>query len=204
MPSDNILTQDELDFLRAMQDNPELNVPDTTPGLVIDGSAQIKDLLARLVAHEQVTIEAHLEKQQISFPLQVVEDEFHAGHLQLGAPSIYEDGPMLRPWRMTLAEPAVLEDDTGRISNLWIREISFKGVLVEARNGEEAPEQLSGWFHPLGHAPIALRGTLIRRPAEGLFAYRLNQNADIEKLRQYILQQHKVAHPQLHAAPFQG
>jgi hypothetical protein len=200
MPPDALLTQDELEFLRAMQHNPKLNVRDSTTTLQIAGGAQVKDLLTRLVAHEQVTVQAQLENQQISFPLQLVEDEFHAIHLQLGAPSIYEDGPMLRPWRLVLPAPVVLEDDTGRITSFWVREISFKGVLIEARNNARAPKHFDCWFSPDGYEPIALRGSLIRKTEDGYFAYRLSQSdaTEIERLRQYILQQHKLAHPELH------
>ena len=200
MPPDALLTQDELEFLRAMQHNPKLNVRDATTTLQIAGGAQVKDLLTRLVAHEQVTIQAQLENQQISFPLQLVEDEFHAMHLQLGAPSIYEDGPMLRPWRLLLPTPVVLEDDTGRITRFWVREISFKGALIEARNHARAPKHFDCWFNPEGYEPMALRGSLIRKTEDGYFAYRLSQSdaGEIERLRQYILAQHKLAHPELH------
>ncbi|WP_296251143.1 PilZ domain-containing protein [Pseudomonas sp. UBA4194] len=197
MQPDALLTEEELEFLRAMQHNPKLNTGDGIVNLSLKGGPQVRELLMRLAAHEQVTIEGHLENQQISFPLHLVEDEFHAVHLQLGAPSIYEDGPQLRPWRLTLAEPVVLEDAEGRISNYWVRDISFKGALLEARNGAEAPRQFELWFSPQGYAPMALRGSMIRKTEEGLFAYRLSQSnsKDIECLRQYILQQHELLQP---------
>jgi hypothetical protein len=155
MSPDALLTQEELEFLRAMQTSPQLNVRDTVLNLSVKGGPQVRELLMRLVSHEQVTIEAHLENQQISFPLQVVEDEFQAAHLEIGAPSIYEDGPMLRPWRLSLAQPVVLRDGEGRESDFWVRDISFKGALLEARNGATAPTQFQLWFTPQGHAPIA-------------------------------------------------
>ncbi|AIS19623.1 hypothetical protein [Pseudomonas rhizosphaerae] len=200
MPPDVLLTQDELDFLRAMQANPQLNVRDTLLSLSVKGGPQVRELLMRLASHEQVTIEAHLENQQISFPLQVVEDEFQAAHLELGAPSIYEDGPMLRPWRLSLAQPIVLRDSEGRDSDFWVRDISFKGALLEARNGAQAPTQFQLWFTPEGCSPIPLRGSMIREAEQGLFAYRLSQNnaKAIESLRQFILQQHHLVHPQPH------
>ncbi|WP_416422567.1 PilZ domain-containing protein [Pseudomonas sp. App30] len=201
MPVDALLTQDELDFIRTMQHNPQLNVRDTTASLLVNGGTQIRDLLARLVANEQVTIQAQFENQQMSFPLQLVEDEFHAVHLKLGAPSIYEDGPMVRPWRMALNQPVVLEDEKGRITDYQVLEISFEGVLLEMRNGRNPPRRFSLWFNPEGHEPMPLRGTLRRKTEHGHYAYRLSQDnpQDTERLRQYILAQHRRAHPQLHA-----
>ncbi|WP_277962939.1 PilZ domain-containing protein [Pseudomonas sp. RIT-To-2] len=201
MPVDALLTQDELDFIRTMQHNPQLNVRDTTASLLVNGGTQVRDLLTRLAANEQVTLQAQFENQQMSFPLQLVEDEFHALHLQLGAPSIYEDGPMVRPWRLTLNEPVVLENDKGQISNYWVREISFEGVLLEMRNGQRPPRRFSLWFSPAGHEPMPLRGTLRRKTEQGHYAYQLSQDnlQETERLRQYILAQHRRTHPQMHA-----
>jgi hypothetical protein len=201
MQPDALLTQDELDFIRTMQHNPQLNVRDTTSSLLVNGGAQIQDLLTRLAANEQVTLQAQFENQQMSFPLQLVEDEFHALHLKLGAPSIYEDGPMMRPWRLVLDTPQALEDEQGRMTDFWVREISFKGVLLEVRNQAKTPRHFSLWFKPVGHEPIALRGAFERKTSKGLVAYRLNpgDEYDTENLRQYILQQHRLTHPQMHA-----
>ena len=77
MQRDALLTQDELDFIQTMQHNPQLNVRDATSSLLVNGGSQIRDLLTRLAAHEQVTIQANFENQQMTFPLHLVEDEFH-------------------------------------------------------------------------------------------------------------------------------
>ena len=137
----------------------------------------------------------------MSFPLRLVEDEFHAQHLQLGAPSIFEDGPKARPWRMTLTEPVPLENIRGKAGHLWITELSFKGVLAEMRHDSQPPRQFAQWFSPGGYERIALRGTLERKTELGLYAYRLSQRnkGETERLRQYILQQHRLTHPGLHA-----
>jgi len=200
MQVDALLTQDELDFIRTMQHTPQLNVRDTTASLLVNGGTQIRDLLTRLVANEHVTIQAHYQNQQLSFPLHLEEDEFHAVHLKLGAPSIYEDGPMVRPWRLTLNEPVVLEDDKGRMTDFWVRDISFQGVLLDIRNHRKPPRRFSLWFNPEGHEPMPLRGTLQRKTEQGHHAYRLSlDDADeTERLRQYILAQHRRQHPQLH------
>ena len=200
MSHDALLTQDELDFIQTIHQNPLLNMGDASSSLMVNGMSQIRDLLTRLAAHEQVTIQAQIANQQMSFPLRLVEDEFHAQHLQLGTPSIFEDGPKARPWRLTLPEPVPLENVRGKAGHLWITELSFKGVLVEMRHESQPPRQFSQWFSPGGDERIALRGTLERKTETGFYAYRLSQRdkGETERLRQYILQQHRLAHPRLH------
>ncbi|MBM1197854.1 hypothetical protein [Pseudomonas weihenstephanensis] len=200
MSHDALLTQDELDFIQTMHQNPLLNQRDASSSLLVNGVSQIRDLLTRLAAHEQVTIQAQFANQQMSFPLRLVEDEFHAQHLQLGAPSIFEDGPMVRPWRLTLPEPVALENVRGRSGHLWVSEVSFKGLLIEVRNDTRPPRQFAQWFSPTGYERIAVHGTLERQTELGLYAYRLSQRdqSETERLRQFILQQHRLAHPALH------
>ena len=201
MQRDALLTQDELDFIQNMHHNPQLNVRDVSSSLTVNGGAQIRDLLTRLAAHEQVTIQAQFDNQQMTFPLQLVEDEFHALHLRLGVPSIFEDGPMIRPWRLVLEEPVALENVKGQPGALWVHEVSFKGLLVQSRGRSKPSRTFSMWFSPSGYERIAVRGTLERETARGLFAYRLSQNDvdETERLRQFILQQHRLAHPEVHA-----
>ena len=200
MQRDALLTQDELDFIQTMQHNPQLNVRDATSSLLVNGCSQIRDLLTRLAAHEQVTIQANFENQQMTFPLHLVEDEFHALHLQVGSPEIYEDGPMLRPWRLSLEQPSALLDGHGAPGGLWVREISFKGVLVELRGLPSAPARFDLRFAPGNIQPIELQGVLGRRIGPDLAAYDLGQSPaeEIERLRDYILQAHCRAHPELH------
>lgn len=200
MYPDSLLTQAELDFIQSMQHNPRLNVRDSTRSMLVNGGVQVQDLLTRLAAHEQVTIHAQFKNQQMNFPLHLVEDEFHALHLELGAPSIYEEGPQIRPWRLVLPEPVPLETEKGSLTALWAHEISFKGVLLELRKPGKYPKHFAAWFNPAGMAPISMRGRLERLTEKGLGAYRLSQHNkdDAERLRQYILQQHQRMHPALH------
>lgn len=200
MQRDPLLTQDELDFIQTMQHNPQLNLRDPLSSLMVNGGSQIRDLLARLAANEQVTLQAQFENQQMTFPLELVEDEFHAMHLRLGAPSIFEDGPMSRPWRLSLEQPVALENARGQPGALWVREVSFKGVLVEIRNHTKPPKHFAQWFSPSGYERIALCGSFERQTEQGLYAYRLSQSNkdEIERLRQFILQQHRLVHPALH------
>ena len=200
MQRDALLTKDELDFIQSMQHNPQLNLRDASSSLTVNGGAQIRDLLTRLAAHDHLTIQAQFDNQQLTFPLHLVEDEFHAVHLRLGVPSIFEDGPMIRPWRLALETPVALENIKGTPGALWVHEVSFKGVLVEVRGRTNPPKTFSLWFSPSGYERIALRGVFERETARGLFAYRISQNGadETERLRQFILQQHRLAHPNLH------
>jgi hypothetical protein len=202
MQPDTLLTQDELDFLQSMHNSLQAESADASAGLMVNGGVRLQELLTRLVAQEHVTIQAHYENQQLSFPLRLVEDEFHAQHLKLGAPTIYEDGPMVRPWRLALPAAVALQDRRGTPVDLWVVEVSVNGVVVRVRDGAEAPEVFSLWFAPQGYTPIALRGSLERQIADGLMAYRLIAHApqEAERLRDYILEQHRVAHPGLHSA----
>lgn len=201
MQANALLTQDELDFIQGMQHTPLLNLADPMSSLLVNGDRRIQNLLTRLVANEQVTLQAQFNNQQISFPLQLVEDEFHALHLQLGSPEIYEDGPMLRPWRLSMEQPSALQDAHGNASGLWVREISFKGALLELRDMAQAPAHFDLHFAPAGITPIELHGTLGRRIGPDLAAYDLSQSSteEIERLREYILQAHRKVHPELHA-----
>ena len=65
----------------------------------------------------------------------------------------------------------------------------------------QPPRQFAQWFSPGGYERTALRGTLERKTELGLYAYRLSQRnkGETERLRQYILQQHRLTHPGLHA-----
>ena len=196
MQAQALLTQDELDFIQDMQHSPQLNLADSMSSLLVNGDRNVQELLARLVANEHVTLQAHYNNQQISFPLQLVEDEFHAVHLQLGSPEIFEDGPTLRPWRLSLEQPIALLDAHGKQSGLWIRDISTKGTLVQVRDLPEAPVRFSLTFAPEGIEPIRLKGVLRRRIGPDLAAYDLYRSPadDLERLREYILQAHQQLH----------
>lgn len=200
MQADALLTQDELDFIRTMQHASQPSPAESVSRLMVNGGSEIKHLLTRLIAQEQVTLQAQFDNHQMTFPLHLVEDEFHSLQLQLGAPHIYEEGPMVRPWRLNLESPVALEDELGLSTGLWVREISFKGVLVEYRDQPKPPSTFDLWFAPDNCAPIALHGVLQRRTGKCLAAYNLSQSkhSEIDRLREYILQAHRQAHPELH------
>lgn len=200
MQANALLTQDELDFIRSMQQAPQPSSAESLSRLMVNAGSEIKSLLTQLIAQEQVTLQAQFDNHQMTFPLHLVEDEFHSLQLQLGAPHIYEEGPMARPWRLTLATPLALEDELGLSTGLWVREISFKGVLLEIRDQPKPPSSFDLWFAPDHCTPIALHGVLQRRTGRNLAAYNLSgsQQSEIERLREYILQAHRQTHPELH------
>ncbi|WP_338488271.1 hypothetical protein VRB78_20510 [Pseudomonas trivialis] len=201
MSREALLTQDELDFIQNMQHNPQLNLRDASSSLTVNGGAQLRDLLTRLAAHDHVTLQAQFDNQQLTFPLHLEEDEFNAVHLRVGVPSIFEDGPMIRPWRLALDTPVALENIRGTPGALWVHQVSFKGVLVEMRGRVKPPKSFSLWFSPSGYERISLRGAFERETARGLFAYRLSQGDanETERLRQFILHEHRRVHPHMHA-----
>lgn len=200
MQADTLLTQDELDFIQDLQHAPSLNLADGMSSLQVNGERRLQQLITRLVANEQVTLQAQFNNQQISFPLQLVEDEFHALHLQLGSPAIYEDGPTLRPWRLSMNTPTPLLDPQGLPTALLVRDISFKGVLLQVEQGGLLPNAFALQFAPGNLSPIPLEGVLRRRIGPDLAAYDLSRTApeQVNRLRDYILQAHRQAHPELH------
>lgn len=193
MQDDSIVTKEEMDFIRSLQ---EAQRPVPLPlGLTLEGGKQVKELLTQLATHEQLTIEAHIDNQRITFPLQVVEDEFHALHLQLGTPSIVEQTATDRPWRLPLDPPLNLQDEHGTPSALWLHAISQSGMLVEVR-GQPAPKRFTLWLPVRGRQPIELRGILARKAGDGLIAYRqsLRKTKHSERLSTFLLERHQQLH----------
>ncbi|MGH8433126.1 MAG: PilZ domain-containing protein [Pseudomonas sp.] len=192
-----LLTPEELDFIQNLRSMPRSRGSLSTPSLRVDGGTQTKDLLTRLAAQDQLTIEAHFNGERITFPLQLVEDEFHSMHLQLGTPNIVEPGSADRPWRLPLAEPIGLLDENGAQSGLWLHSISLSGMLIEVRDQTPQPKRFTLWLPLPGQAPIELRGILARTTEQRLVAYRLTLRKTLhsERLRQFIFQQHRLLNP---------
>ncbi|AYC31822.1 hypothetical protein D3880_05230 [Pseudomonas cavernae] len=191
MQDDSILTQEELDFIRSLPSGPHAPLPSAS-ALIVDGGERTKELLARLAAHEQVTIEAHIDSQRVSFPVLLVEDEFHTLHLQLGLPTIVEQAAADRPWRLPFNEPLELLDAEGLPSGLWLHSLSLSGLLVEVRGLPAPPKRFTLWMPVHGDEPIELRGILTRKTEQQLVAYRLSlrKTRQHERLRQFMLDHH--------------
>ncbi len=196
MQDPRILTREELEFLQDLQGAARPNGPMQTPSLRVDGGTQTKDLLTRLAASDQLTIEAHFNGERVTFPLQLVEDEFHSMSLEIGAPQVIEQGPSERPWRLNI-EPAVeLVDEQGNPSGMWLHSLSTTGLLMEVRH-QTVPNSFTLWLPQAGAEPLRLQGILARRSNQRLVAYRLSgrKTEHSERLRQYIYQQHRLLNP---------
>jgi hypothetical protein len=196
MQDSTLLTSEELDFLQDLQSPPRPQGPMQTPSLRVDGGTQTKALLTRLAASDQLTIEAHFNGERVTFPLQLVEDEFHSLSLEIGEPQVVEQGPSERPWRLHLTPAIELVDEHGKPSGLWLHTVSTTGLLVEVRH-QLVPNSFTYWLPQAGAAPIRLQGVLARRSKQRLVAYRMSgrKTAHSERLRQYIYQQHRLLNP---------
>lgn len=202
MQDQPLLTQAERDFIQALQDQPAAAKHKAIPNLLVDAGGQIKALLAHCAAHEQLTIDAHFANQRLTFTPQLVEDAQHAQHLELGTPQIFDEGPVSRAWRLPLEQPVALRQRNAAASDLWVREVSMTGLLVEQRAKREAAKRISLLLPLSGQKPIAIQASLVRRTSQGLLAYRLDplDRRGSERLRQYLYQQHRHHYPQAHSA----
>lgn len=192
--STDLLTSEELDFIQDLPLTPP--GPAQTPSLKVEGGAQTKALLTRLAATDQLTIEAHFNGERVTFPLQLVEDEFHSLSLTLGVPQVVEQGAPERPWRLHLKHPMALTDEQGNPNGMWLHEVSTTGMLVEVRH-QLVPNNCTLWLPQAGAEPIRLQGILARRSNQRLVAYRLSGRKSVhsERLRQYNYQQHRLLNP---------
>lgn len=198
MPKKPLLSRDELDYIQQILGNSLSSNILPVQSFRVDGGSVANGILAGLGQHAQLHLEAQFGDQCLRFPLQLVEDEFHALHLELGAPGIYQQGEVQRPWRLSLTQPLPLLHQNGQASDLCIHEISPAGVLVESREAC-APEHFDLWLALPDQAPIELHGQRVRRTANQLTAFRLDMLAanQSERLRHFIFQQHRLQHPQL-------
>jgi hypothetical protein len=194
-----LLTQAERDFLQRLQ-QPDKDTRRPAPNLQLDAGEQIKALLANCAANQQLTIEAHLANQRLTFTAQLSEDGQHEQHLELGTPQIFDEGPASRAWRLPLEPAVALNQRNGKASELWVHELSMNGLLIEHRDQTKPPKQFSLLLPLSGQKPIAIDGTLVRRTGSGLLAYRLEalDQRGSDRLLQFIYQQHRLRFPDIH------
>ncbi|MFZ3205137.1 MAG: PilZ domain-containing protein [Pseudomonas sp.] len=202
MQEQPLLTQAELDFIQHLNKKSAASkrkpAPVPVPDLLVDAGAQLKELLAYCAANEQLTIEAHVANQRLTFTPQLIEDAHHVQHLELGTPQIFDEGPASRAWRLPLDPPVALRQRNGKPSDLWIHELSLNGLLVELRSKHAAPEHFELILPLAGQKPIAIEGSLVRKTSGGFLAYQLDplDKRGSERLQQFIFQQHRALHPQ--------
>jgi hypothetical protein len=199
MPNKSLLSRDELAYIQQILGTSLSNGALPTPSFRVDGGATANALLAGLGQHSELHLEASFGDQRLRFPLQLVEDEFHALHLELGAPGIFQQGAVQRSWRLALERPVTLLNENGQESSLRVYEISPSGVLLDNCLQRSLPENFNLWLPLPGQEPIKLCGRRVRRVSKQLTAFRLDllPGGHGERLRHFIFQQHRLAHPQL-------
>jgi hypothetical protein len=199
MSKKSLLSHEELGFVQQIFGNSMSISGLPTPSFRVDGGAASNAILARLGKHAELHLDAQLGDQHLRFPLQLVEDELHALHLELGAPRIFQQGDVQRSWRLNLEQPLFLLHKNGRMSDLCVHEISPSGVLIESTGTQASPEAFTLWLPLPDQDPIKLRGRFVRRIDSELSAFRLDllPGSHGERLRHFIFQQHRLQHPQL-------
>ncbi len=201
MSEHSTLSNEELDFIREVFHSQFIGKPLPIPAFKVDGGPLANALLARLGGHARLSLEARMDDCSMTFPLQMVEDELHGLQLEMGAPSIYEDGEVRRPWRLELDEPLALRDGSGEESDLLVYELA-PDSLVLGTPLRQPPEKFSLWLCLPGGKSMPVQGLRIRRIGRHRAAYGLSlqHGEHAERIRQFIFEQYRRRHPQLQVA----
>ncbi|MBD9484932.1 hypothetical protein IB229_18265 [Pseudomonas sp. PDM14] len=197
MSEQSVLSSEELDFIQHMFDSPLIGKRLQIPTFNVDGDPRGNALLSALAQNAQLSLDARFDGYWMSFPVQMIEDELHNLQLELGAPSIFEEGAVQRPLRLHLETPLPLLDDNARPSDLQVQQISPNGLLVSG--AALLPVQFDLWLPLPEQDAIAVRGRLVRlvAPHQGAYVLRLRHAEHAERLRQFIFEQHRRQHPEL-------
>ncbi|MDO9320772.1 MAG: PilZ domain-containing protein, partial [Pseudomonas sp.] len=118
MSKKSLLNNEELNYIQQVFGNNLAIAGLPTPSFRVDGGAAANAILTDLGKHAELHLDAQLGDQHLRFPLHLVEDEFHILHLELGAPSIFQQGDVQRSWRLNLEQPLCLLHKNGRMSDL--------------------------------------------------------------------------------------
>ncbi|GIZ11294.1 hypothetical protein [Pseudomonas sp. NCCP-436] len=191
MPSNPLLTQDELDYIQQiLADPPSRPQAEAQPKL----GEQLSELLGRLDEAGQLTLNTRQHEQHLSFPLHLVREGSDAPRLELGAPQIFEGSNSERPWRMSPSSPLQLLDEQGNTSDLQVVELSHDGMLVH-NTGSATPAANPTLRLLLPRQRlVCLQLWLVRRVSRKRYAYRLvaRQAKDEQLLLQYLFEQHQA------------
>lgn len=200
MANKTVLTQEELAYLAKLARHSESN-GDEASGFTLDGGTDANNLLLQLSAKANLTLEADFEDYLLSFPLQLNEDEFHTVRLQLAPPTIYERGPVLRAWRLSLEQPLPLLAEDGGETTLTVHELSPNSLLVDTGGKRKAPKHFHLHLALPGEQSLQIDARRIREVERGMTAYEVDfpQEADAERIRNYLYQEHQRLHPELQA-----
>lgn len=189
-----LLSDDERDYIQQILGKSLSHAALATPVFRVDGGLAGNALLASLGKTAALHLDAHFGDEHLRFPLQLVEDEFHALHLELGAPYIFQSGRIERPWRVRLNQPLHLIRADGQNSDLCLHEMSAAGALIENTAGLPVPEHFCLWLPMYPQEPIRLEGYKVRHSDQQLAAFRFESSAteQPERLRQFMFQQHRL------------
>lgn len=201
MSEQSALSSEELDFLRQVFSSQLIGKPLHIPSFKVDGGALANALLSRLGRHAQLNLQARMDNYSMSFPLQLVEDEMQSLQLELGAPSIYEEGAIRRPWRLVLDAPLVLQDQDGAETGLLVHEVAPDSLLIGSHTDAALPDNFSLWLPLPGLEPMPVKARRIRASTEQRAAYSLllRHSEHTERIRQFIFEQYRQQNPQLQA-----
>ncbi|WXL24725.1 hypothetical protein WG219_15595 [Ectopseudomonas mendocina] len=190
----SLLTKAELAFIRQLNRAPEGEAGEVASERLqlVEIGEQLTELFARYAAEEKLTLHAHLANQHLTFDLHIHQDEQNQPSLQLGAPQIYDQGDIQRPWRSKLNTPLPLRKKDHSTTGLLIHELSMNSALVECITTRPAPKRFQQYIEVEGYPPIAVAGELVRTTDEGFAAYWMHACDPLsdEHLRQFIYQQH--------------
>ena len=194
MQAKPLLSDDERDYIQQILGKSLSSSALVSPAFRVDGGPAANALLSSLGKNATLHLDAHFGDEYLRFPLQLVEDEFHALHLELGAPQIFQLGRIERPWRVRFEQPMRLINADGQNSDFRLHEMSAGGALIESTAGQELPEHFCLWLPVNQHEPILLKGRRVRNSDQQLTAFRFEQtsSAHHERLRQFIFQQHRL------------
>ncbi|WP_027909801.1 hypothetical protein [Pseudomonas sp. URMO17WK12:I4] len=199
MQDSSLLTPLEMEFIQQLTESaPTPAEPE--PVLQVDAARQTAELLASCAAKEQLTIEAHIDNQRLTFKPHLVTDAQNTPHLELGVPQIFEEGSFHRAWRLPLDPPQPLLRRDGQPSSLVIHELSLSGLLVAQTAKASPPERFSLGLDIEDIEPVILQGSLVRITDDGMLAYELALDDDSsERLQAHLYQQHRKLYPQAHS-----
>lgn len=191
-----LLSDDERDYIQQILGKSLSSSALVNPTFRVDGGPAANALLASLGKSAALHLDAHFGNEHLRFPLQLVEDEFHALHLELGAPQIFQPGRIERPWRVRFEQPMRLIKADGQHSDFCLHEMSDGGALIERTGGQALPEHFCLWLPVSQQEPILLKGRRVRSSDQRLTAFRFEPTAKAhhERLRQFIFQQHRLHH----------
>lgn len=196
MQDSSLLTPLEMEFIQQLTDN-AANLSEPDPVLHVDAARQTAELLASCAAKEQLTIEAHIDNQRLTFKPHLVTDAQNTSHLELGIPQIFEEGSFHRAWRLALDPPQPLLRRDGQPSGLEVHELSLSGLLVAQTAKASPPQRFSLGLDIDEIEPVTLQGCLVRITDDGLLAYELALDEDTsERLQAHLYQQHRKLYPQ--------